>query len=286
MVGKFSRPSLKERVVKCSVRTMQVTVVLAGLTLAILGRAADEHVAPILKAIETDNVQAVRALLDADGSQIDARDDKGRGVVFHALFASPDPNKGFVLPKDNALVQLLLARHAALDLYEACAVGSAEQVRTMLASDPALARARASIGWTGLHFAAFGGSDAVIALLLEHGAVINDHAHNRFRNTPLAVALLTGQYSTVKMLLEAGADPNARQAGGIAPVHEAALSGRRDLIDLLLEHDAEIAVRANDGRNAVSEALRGHHPELAAYLRTRGGSDPNITADLMAEPKD
>jgi ankyrin repeat protein len=79
---------------------------------------------------------------------------------------------------------------------------------------------------------------------------------------------------------------NSRQAGGFAPIQEAALLGRRDLIDLLLDNGAEIAARANDGRNAVSEAERGKHPEIAAYLRTRGGADPRVLADLSAEPKD
>jgi len=102
----------------------------------------------------------------------------------------------------------------------------------------------------------------------------------------LAASLLTGQLDSAKRLIERGADVNSRQSGGFAPIHEAALLGRRDLIDLLLDNGAEIGARANDGRNAVSEAERGKHPEIAAYLRTRGGTDPRITADLSAEPTD
>jgi hypothetical protein len=55
---------------------------------------------------------------------------------------------------------------------------------------------------------------------------------------------------------------------------------------LLLEHGAEIAARGNDGRNAVSEAERGKHGELVAYLRTKGATDATITADLGAAPKE
>jgi ankyrin repeat protein len=102
----------------------------------------------------------------------------------------------------------------------------------------------------------------------------------------LQAALLTGQYDAAKLLIEGGADVNMRQTGGFVALHEAALTGRQDLVDLLLDHGAEIAARANDGRNAVSEAERGKHVELAAYLRTKGGVGPAITADLSAAPKE
>ncbi len=87
-------------------------------------------------------------------------------------------------------------------------------------------------------------------------------ARNRFGNTPLQAALLTGQFDAAKLLIEGGADVNMRQTGGFVALHEAALTGRKDLVDLLLDHGAEIAARANDGRNAVSEAERGKHAEL------------------------
>jgi ankyrin repeat protein len=64
------------------------------------------------------------------------------------------------------------------------------------------------------------------------------------------------------------------------------VSGRRDLVDLLLAAGAEPTARADDGRTAVTEALRGKHAELAEYLRTRGARDAAITADLTAPPVD
>src|SRR4051812_18621390 len=48
-----------------------------------------------------------------------------------------------------------------------------------------------AIGWTPLHFAAFGGNLAAVRLLLDHGAAIEQPAANKFANTPLHVALLT-----------------------------------------------------------------------------------------------
>jgi hypothetical protein len=49
---------------------------------------------------------------------------------------------------------------------------------------------------------------------------------------------------------------------------------------------AELDSRADDGRTAVTEALRANHPELADYLREKGARGVAITADLKAPPKD
>jgi len=201
--------------------------------------------------------------------------------VARALFTSKG---GFIAPAQNEKLQALLKQHPKLDFWELCGTGNAEGVRAALERDPTLVNSWHPIGWSALHFAAFSGDVATATLLLDRGAQIQARAKTRFLNTPLQAAMLTGQAATVRLLLERGADPLVRQNAGFAPIHEAAITGRRDLVDLLLEQGAEIDARSNDGRTAVSEALRGGHTELAAYLRSRGGHDAAITADLTATP--
>jgi hypothetical protein len=232
-------------------------------------------------AIRRYDVPAVESALQEQPQLADAKDDKGRSAVIRAVFLM---RNGFVAPAKNEVLQALLKRHPKLDFWEMCAVGDAPGVRAALARDASLASTWHPIGWTPLHFAAFSGDVATTALLLDGGAQIHARARTPFLNVPLQAALLTGQEATARVLLERGADPLVRQNGGFAPIHEAALTGRRDLVDLLLEKGAEIDARANDGRTAVSEALRGGHTELAAYLRSRGGHDAAITADLTASP--
>jgi ankyrin repeat protein len=238
---------------------------------------------PIFQALAAFDVEAVRRIVAADPGQAAVHDDRGTSAVLRALFTIRD--QSFLPPQNNEVLHLLLAQKPPLDLFEACAVGSPEKVSTLLEADPRGVRSWSRIGWTPLHFAAFGGNLPVIKLLTDRGAQVNERARNEFRNMPLAVSLLTGQLDAARALIERGADVDARQAGGIAPIHEAALVGRRDIIDLLLENGAEIGARANDGRNALSEAERGRHPDTVAYLRTRGATGPQITADLSAEPK-
>jgi ankyrin repeat protein len=205
-------------------------------------------------------------------------------ALMKALFQND--GEGFTPPASNKAVQALLAKKPALNFFEACGVGDTAEIARQLKRDPKLATAWIDFGWSALHLAAFSGVPGAVQLLLEGGADVNARARTKFKNTPLQAALLTGQLATAKLLLEHGADPLVRQALGFTPLQEAAFEGRRDLVDLLLAAGAEINARADDGRNAVTEALRGKHPELADYLRSRGGRGAELTADLTAPPKE
>jgi ankyrin repeat protein len=204
--------------------------------------------------------------------------------ILKALFRID--GEGFTPPANNQALQALLAKKPTLTFFEACGVGDAAEMARQLKRDPKLATAWTDFGWTPLHLAAFSGVPSAALLLLDRGADIQARSRNKFKNTPLQVALLPGQLATAKLLLERGADPLVRQAHGFTPLHEAALLGRRDLVDLLLAAGAEINARANDGRTALTEAVRGKHSELAEYLRSRGARGAEITADLGAAPVD
>jgi ankyrin repeat protein len=207
-----------------------------------------------------------------------------RSPIMKALLHND--GEGFTPPAENKALQALLAQHPALTFFEACGVGDTAEIARQLKRDPRLATAWTEFGASALHLAAFSGVPGAVQLLLDRGAEINARARNKFKNTPLQTALLAGQLATARLLLEHGADPLVRQALGFTPLHEAALLGRRDLVDLFLGAGAEINSRTDDGRTAVTEALRGKHPELADYLRTKGGHGAEITADLMAPPKE
>jgi len=70
----------------------------------------------------------------------------------------------------------------------------------------------------------------------------------------------------VKMLLEAGADPNARQERGFVPLHDAAMNGNTALVELLLKHGARADAKTDDGKTARDMATERGHKELAEKL--------------------
>ena len=158
------------------------------------------------------------------------------------------------------------ARGHALDAFAAAALGLADQLRQRLAGDPSLATARTADGFTALHLAAFFGTPAAVAVLLEAGADPASVAANPMRVTPLHSALAGGGAEHAALLLEAGAPVDARQAGGFTALHAAARHGDARLVGLLLDHGADPSVRDDEGRSAADHAAETGHADLAAHL--------------------
>ena len=98
---------------------------------------------------------------------------------------------------------------------------------------------------------------ALMHSLINHGWNVNSrHFMNR---TPLMQAVVMEKYDCVKILIEAGADVNARDNDGFTPLMVAASRdgvGRKDsevpgIIRLLLEHGADIDATNNRGQCAL-----------------------------------
>ena len=73
---------------------------------------------------------------------------------------------------------------------------------------------------TALHWAAIGGGADIIELLLDKGAEIDAKAGGGLR--PPSLAAMYGRYAAVELLVERGADVNAHDAYGSTPLHFAA----------------------------------------------------------------
>jgi ankyrin repeat protein len=143
---------------------------------------------------------------------------------------------------DNARAEELLAAQPELDVFEAAAAGRTERLRELLDRDPSLANAWAEDGFQPLGLASFFGHADAAQLLLERGAKVSSASRNDMRVMPLHSAAATpdpeARYELAKLLLEAGADPNARQQDDFTPLMAAEQHGDERLRDLLLEHGA------------------------------------------------
>ncbi|KAN0120373.1 Ankyrin repeat-containing domain protein [Hyaloscypha variabilis] len=92
-----------------------------------------------------------------------------------------------------------------------------------------------------LHRAAENGLEVVVQLLLEEGADIE--AKDCYTWTALHRAAANGCVSVVRLLLEHGADIAAKTATGSTVLHQAACNGWEAVTQLLLEKGADIGVR-------------------------------------------
>lgn len=211
-------------------------------------RAAMDLAERYLDAVQKGNVEEVTKLLDAEPSLL-ATGGAGVSTVRLAVYHG-HPN----------LARLLVERGAALDVFDASAVGASDRLRELLAADPSRANAVATDGFTPLGLAAFFGHPAAVRLLLDRGADPNLPAQNATKVAPIHSAVAGGSAEIVGELLARGANVHARQEGGFTPLHSAAGEGREEMVRLLLSHGADRTARDGAGRTPADLAReKGRH---------------------------
>src|SRR5688572_24310848 len=120
----------------------------------------------------------------------------------------------------------LAAGADTLTVWEAAALGADDRLQVLLDGDAALANAFAPDGHTPVGLAAFFAPPSTAKLLLERGADVAAAARNDMKVQPLHAAVASRNAGAVALLLDRGADPNARQQIGYTPLMGAAGSGR------------------------------------------------------------
>ena len=154
----------------------------------------------------------------------------------------------------------------SLTIWEAAALGDEDAAGRLLTADVSLANAVAPDGHFPLGLAAFFGQASTVRLLLAHGASVAAAAQNAMKVQPLHAAVAGRNADCVAAILEAGADPNARQQVGYTPLMGAASAGREDLVDLLLARGADLLLVNDDGKSAAVLASEHGHATLGARL--------------------
>jgi len=210
----------------------------------------------LFAAIQSDDVAKVKSCLAAEPALATARNEAGLSAVLFARYSN----------RLKALAALLAAK-PPLDIFEAAACGEQARVQELLTRDPALARAVSRDGGTALHLAAYFRHAEIAQALIRAGADVHAVAPGFGNVQPLHSAAAGDSLSIVKMLLEAGANPNARQQMGYTPLHSAANSGDLEIARLLLQHGADPAAKTDNGQTALAIAEEKGHSEVAELLR-------------------
>lgn len=184
----------------------------------------------------------------------------------------------------------------------AAAAGNIQELQEELAKQKHVDTRDLEFQRTSLHWAALGGHDAVVRLLLAHSADVNAIELNRGRtplleavagghepvvrqladagarvdavdmlgDTPLILATRQNSVAMVRILLEAGADSNVRDwRRGQSPLSLASRKGWDDIVDLLLHHGAAVNLADDEGTVPLAHALKGGHDGIAQTLAER-----------------
>jgi len=213
--------------------------------------------AAFIDAIKAGEFERVKAMVSADPTLIDARSRTGDSAILTAVYHH-----------QKEIVNLLVARGAALSLFEACAAGEIERVERTL--DPSTINTYSADGWTPLHLAAFFGHPRITEMLLAQGADVTARSRNPNGNTPLHSALVGNHKLVAGLLIGRGADVNAADANGWCPLHLAAANNNLDAINALIAQGADVAAGNREGLTPLSIAQERNHREAAALLRKYG----------------
>ncbi|XP_072109601.1 inversin isoform X2 [Mobula birostris] len=128
-------------------------------------------------------------------------------------------------------------------------------------------------GGTALHAAVLGGHVSTVKLLLEHGAQVD--AMDVMKHTPLFRACEMGHKEVIQTLIEGGGRVDLLDQDGHSPLHWAALGGNADVCQILIQNLINPNVQDFAGRTPLQCAAYGGYINCMAVLM-ENKADPNI----------
>ena len=156
----------------------------------------------IFEAIRSGDDQGLRVILATQPELAQSRE-HGISALMLALYH-----------KRTDLADAILATGPELDIFDAAALGEREIAVEILRNDESLAHSWSADGYSPLHLACFFDHGPMAQRLIKRGVDVSAIAQNSMAVRPLHSAVAGRSRDSVRVLLEAGADPNATQAGG------------------------------------------------------------------------
>jgi ankyrin repeat protein len=204
-----------------SLRLRPWAVVVAATLCACTAFATTFDSVDFFRAVNVDNADAVTRMLAAglDPNQFDTH---GQPALLVAL--QGESLKVAKVLWDAKGIQIDVRNHAGeTPLMMAALKAEVDAATALIAHGAAVQKD----GWTPLHYAATGGSAAIVKLLLSKGAPLEARSPNG--STPLMMAARYGNEEAVDALLAAGADRTAKNDLGMDASAFAGSAGRERL---------------------------------------------------------
>jgi cytohesin len=235
------------------------------------------------EAVESHDLKTVKRLI-RDGADVNARNKDGQTPLhIAALVARADIAN--LLIEGGADINAK-EEHGWTPLHQACANSRwAASVAELLISKGADIHTVTNDGYAPLHAAARGGNAGLVRLLIEKGADVN--AQTKSGDTPLhwaAQACRYDQAETVEALLSAGAEVLVKNKVGFTPL-ESALTWDNQVIADLFVKTLDLDATDESGDSLLHWAVRRHNAELV-NLFIEHGADINVTDGQSRTPLD
>lgn len=231
---------------------------------------------PLGAALASGESEFERVLRDEDGAAIRAQIDQGGDPNFR-MAGGKTPLIVAAKLGDPELVRLLLDLGADVNvatetggtaLMFAAIRGNLETVQALILHG-ADVNAVAHFNWTALMVAAVKGHDVVVDVLLDNGADAN--VADTYGWTPLMRAAYENRAGAVRVILRYGrVKLNARDETGSTALHHAVAQGHVEIARLLLDSGADIDARNQEGVTPLELARLMEKKESVRFLESRG----------------
>ena len=223
--------------------------------------AKAERGAEIREAILASDVEQVRQLIEQDPTLVTATGEEDL-FLLHLAIGRDDPQ---IWPLVNVEGRINQINSAGLPpSFLAIMNSNTAALEYVLDNGGDVAFKKRFNGVTPLHWAAEMGTAEHVQLLLEHGA--DPDAKNLAGSTPLLVAAKFGKTEIAVALLEGKADPSSANAVGLTPLIFAAQRGHGEIVKALLKAGADPAHQDRRGKTAADYASERGRDEILKIL--------------------
>ncbi len=166
------------------------------------------------------------------------------------------------------------------DLFSHAQAGDVLEVEQTLAAGANINK-KNRFGQSALMLAATMGRLAVAELLVEEGADINakDMEHGR---SVLMFAVADGHLAVAELLIAKDVNVNAKNNDGYTALMFATIRGRLEIVKLLLENDADITIKNNWGETALGIARERNETAIVQLIRDEWAARQKRKKDVAA----
>lgn len=178
--------------------------------------------------------------------------------------------RGIIAFMSLALLVSLLLTSGDLMVW-ASRKGDAGAVK-MLIKAGAVVNAKGMDGYTPLMAASIEGHKEVASILINNGADVNAKWRS-WGITPLMFASSAGHTDIVRLLIEQGADINSGGRMAKSPLYLASEEGHVEVVKLLLEKGANVNAQNNGESTALKVASDNGHTDIVKILKEAGAKE-------------
>jgi hypothetical protein len=158
----------------------------------------------------------------------------------------------------------------AVPLYHAARLGFRDLAERLIVEHPEHVNARGGSYDTPMHAAVHAGHGNILSLLIKHGADMEGQSVAIYGGTPLHRAALNGRVQIGQCLLDLGANINARDDDRDTPLINAVMQGHVEFARMLLERGAVIDAQNNRGKTALHWAIEEGYTQAMQLLLEHG----------------